>query len=413
MKVLIVNTSDIAGGAARAAYRLHQSLVGLNIDSKMLVQNKSSDDFTVISDISKICRGINALRPTLDGIPVKWYKNRTKTVFSPAWVPFSNIVEQINNYKPDIVHLHGVCGGMMRIEDIKKINAPLVWTLHDMWAVTGGCRYDENCGAYENQCGNCLVLGSRTDNDLSRKVFIRKEKTYSMISNLTIIALSKWMKLVVKKSALLKNRKVISLPNPIDTDTFKPLDFKAARSLWNLPMDKKLILFGAMGATDDPRKGFQELKSALKSLQYKNLELVVFGSSEPQEKDDLEYKVHYMGHLHDDISLVSLYSAVDLMIVPSLYETFGQTATEAMSCQTPVVAFATTGLIDIIEHKKTGFLAKKFDADDMARGIDWILTTDTYHDLCINSRKKVVQNFDSKLVATQYIHLYKDILNAE
>ena len=176
MKILIVNTYDIKGGAARAAYRLHKALLNSDVGSRMLVQNKSSDDYTVVTETGKIKKYTNKLRPILDSIPVRFYKNKTKTPFSPAWVPFGSIVDQINEIKPDIVHLHWICGGMIRIEEIAKIKAPIVWSLHDMWAFTGGCHYDEVCGGYKESCGNCKVLGSSQENDLSRKVWQRKQK---------------------------------------------------------------------------------------------------------------------------------------------------------------------------------------------------------------------------------------------
>ena len=160
MKILIVNTSDIQGGAARAAYRLHQALLTEGVDSQMLVQSQSSDDFTVIGPQTKVQKALGKLRPTLDSLPVHRYKDRTKTLFSPSWLPFSSIVERINSINPDVVHLHWIAGGMIRIEDLPKIKAPIVWSLHDMWAFTGGCHYDEECGAYQKQCGTCPVLGS-------------------------------------------------------------------------------------------------------------------------------------------------------------------------------------------------------------------------------------------------------------
>ena len=138
MKILIVNTSDIDGGAARAAYRLHKSLLQQGIDSQMLVQRKSSDDFTVLTEEKKTTKYFNKLRPIIDSIPVRFYKERTKTLFSPSWFGFGNIVDKINEINPDIVHLHWICGGMIKIEDIARINAPIVWSLHDMWAFTGG-----------------------------------------------------------------------------------------------------------------------------------------------------------------------------------------------------------------------------------------------------------------------------------
>lgn len=180
MKILIVNTSDIDGGAARAAYRLHKALITQGIDSQMLVQSKSSDDYRVVGENHKIRRILNKLRPFLDSIPIRFYKNRTKTLFSSSWLTFSSIVDKINEINPDIVHLHWICNGMIKIEDIARIKAPIVWSLHDMWAFTGGCHYDEECGRYEQECGNCKVLGSNKDNDLSKNVF--KMEIFKMAS---------------------------------------------------------------------------------------------------------------------------------------------------------------------------------------------------------------------------------------
>ncbi len=413
MKILIVSTSDILGGAARAAYRLHRSLLNQGINSQMLVQSKSSDDYTVICKNTKIHRALNMLRPTLDGLPVLFYKNRSKTVFSPAWLPFSSIVKQINEINPDIVHLHGVCGGMIKIEDFSEIKSPIVWSLHDNWAFTGGCRVMWRCEKYKDNCGACPRLGSDKENDLSRKVFNRKQKSFSKIEKMTIVGLSKWLYECAKTSILLKNKKHINLPNPINTSVYKPFDKEKARELWILPKDKKLVLFGANSATSDVNKGFKELSEALYKLEDKDIELVIFGSSKPKESQNFGFKTHYLGHIHDDVSLVTLYSAVDVMIVPSLQEAFGQTASEAMSCSRPVVAFATSGLLDIVEHKKTGYLAKPFDTNDLAHGIKWVLENDKYEQLCINAREKVLKEFDSVVVAKKYINLYKEVLIEE
>lgn len=412
MKLLIVNTSDIQGGAARAAYRLHRALLSEGVDSQMLVQLKFSDDFTVIGPQNKFQRALAMIRPTLDSLPVRCYPKRTKTLFSPSWFGFSNIINKINEINPDIVHLHWICGGMMRVEDMARIKAPIVWSLHDMWAFTGGCHYDEECGRYKEACGNCKVLGSEKENDLSRKIIKRKQKAFASKKDMTIVGLSNWLNECSKKSTLLKDKNHINLPNPIDTTTFKPFDKEKSRELWSLPKDKKLVLFGAMSATSDPRKGFKELSEAM-SLMEKNsdIEFVVFGSSRPQNASNFGFKTHYLGHLHDDVSLVTLYSAADVMVVPSLQEAFGQTASEAMSCGTPVVAFGTTGLLDIVDHKINGYLAKPFDTDDLAYGIDWILNYENYDGLCKNAREKVLKEFDSVVVAGKYIKLYEEILN--
>lgn len=410
MKILHLSKSDIVGGAARAMYRLHQCLRNEGLDSVVLCQDKQSGDYSVIGPQKIIQKSIASLRPSLDTLPVK--KNRkNKTLFSPAWLPFGGVVKNIEKIRPDIVHLHWIYGGMIRIERLTKIKAPIIWTLQDQWAYTGGCHYDEDCGKYKNQCERCPVLESGKKNDLSRKIFRRKSRIFSKINNMTIIGSSRWMSECARESRLLKGKKIITLPNPIDTNKYKPIDKNTAKSILNLSNHKKFILFGAVNATGDPRKGFKELIQALRQLKRKNIEFIVFGSYKPLNEPGLGLKIKFMGQLSDDISLQVLYSAVDVMIVPSLQESFGQTASESLSCGTPVVCFAATGLLDIVDHKKNGYLAKPFDTKDLADGIEWVLNNPDYNDLCANARKKVLKEFDSKVVAKKYIKLYKEILN--
>ncbi|BAS67696.1 MAG: glycosyltransferase [Gammaproteobacteria bacterium] len=408
MNVLMVTNTYCE---STAAYRLHKELHNQGVNVKLLTLKKSNDDWTVISPSSRIEKFINILRSYADQIPVKLYKYKSQTLFSPSWFGFSNIVHKINKINPDIVHLHWINGGMMRIEDIAKIKAPIVWSLHDNWAFTGGCHIMWECERYKNNCGSCPRLGSNKDNDLSRKVFNRKQKVFSQKKDITIVGLSHWLNECSKNSALLKDKPHINLPNPIDINVFKPFDTNTSRELWNLPKDKKLVLFGANSATSDINKGFKELSEALRQLQGKNIEFVVFGSSEPKNPQDFGFKTHYLGYLHDSVSLTTLYSAADVMVVPSLQEAFGQTAFEAMACGTPVVCFNATGLKDIVDHKKNGYLAKTFDTTDLKNGIEWVLNHDNYDELCKNAREKIVKKFDSKIVAEKYIELYKELLN--
>ncbi|WP_133013312.1 glycosyltransferase family 4 protein [Marinomonas flavescens] len=404
MKVLIVNTSDILGGAARAAYRLHQSLLAEGVDSQMLVQSKSSDDFTVHGPVTKIRKGLAKLRPLLDSLPVRFYKNRTQTLFSPSWLPFSDIVSRINQINPDVVHLHWIAGGMMRIEDIAKIKAPIVWSLHDMWPFTDGYHYDAKFDIENN------VLPEIAKSALQSNNLKRKRKAYRKVENMTIVGLSEWLANCSKKSDVLGDKNHIRLPNPINTSAYSPFSKIKARELLNLPLDKNLILFGAMGATSDPRKGYKQLSDALKAVDSKNTELIVFGSSAPNNGNVFSQKTHYLGTLHDDVTLRVLYSAADVIVVPSLQENLSNAIMESLACGTPVVGFDIGGNSDLIDHKSNGYLAKPYNTVDLAEGISWVLNHPMPSELSTNAREKVLANFDSKLVATQYIDLYKGIL---
>lgn len=398
MKILIVNSSDENGGAARAAYRLHKSLLDNYVDSHMLVQSKTSLDYTVIGPANKLEKLLSRLRPTLDKLPFYFSKSVTPSLFSCAWFPSKGLINKINAQDPDVVHLHWVNGGMLRIEDIAKINAKVVWTLHDMWPLCGGWHYEED-------------LASRYQKKIDQIIFKRKKKVFLIMNNLTLIGVSRWIQECANQSELFENKKVANLPNPLNTKIYKPADRYFSRELWNLPQDKKLILFGAMAPTSDARKGFRELLESLFRINTKDVEFVVFGSSEPKIPLDIGCKIHYMNVVNDDVSLTALYSSVDVMLVPSRQEAFGQTASEAMSCGVPVVAFGHTGLLDIVDHKINGYLATPLDTDDFARGIDWVLNNDNYKQLSSNAREKVVRNFDSDLVAGQYINLYRAIID--
>ena len=278
------------------------------------------------------------------------------------------------------------------------------------YLITGGCHYDEECGNYQEQCGTCPVLNSNKLQDLSHKVWLRKQATFDKMTNLNIIGLSRWLADCAKQSSLFKGIPVSHLPNPIDTSTFAPFNKQQARALLNLPQDKNLVLFGAMGAISDPRKGFKKLAEALTQVDVDNTELVVFGSSQPKTSQGFKQKIHYLGHLYDDVSLVTLYSAVDVMIAPSLQENLSNAIMESLACGTPVVAFDIGGNGDMIEHKKTGYLAKAFNTTDLKDGIEWILNSSNTEEIRNNSRKKVLDDFDSIFVVKKYIKLYQNII---
>lgn len=407
MKILIVSTSDIKGGAAKASYRLHKSLLSKNIDSKMLVQSKTSDDYTILTEDGRWAKNVDKLRPIIEKLPVRFYKDRTKTPFSPSWFGFSSVVDKINEINPDVVHLHWICGGMIKIEDLAKIKAPIVWSLHDMWAFTGGCHYDENCDAFKANCGNCKVLGSKKTNDLSRKVFNRKLKTYSKMSDIIVVGSSKWISECAKNSTLFKKRKIVTLPNCIDSKLFLPIDKNLVRGIFDIPIDKKVILFGAMNSLGDLRKGAKELFIAINLLKLKDTVFVISGSSRPQKIPKLKYPVYFIPPLEDEVSLPLMYNVADVMIVPSLQENLANSIVESLSCGIPVVAFDIGGNKDMIEHKKNGYLSKAKNPEDMAAGIEWILENSDYTGLATNARKTILSKFDSSVVSSKYIDLYK------
>ena len=399
MKVLIISATDKRGGAGIAAYRLCSALRDCGVDAQMLVQEKSSDDDWVILHKTFLGRLGVLLRKVLDRLA--WWllhHGKGELLFSTSWVPSGRLVKQINKLKPDIVHLHWVQGGMLRIEDIAKIQAPLVWTAHDMWVCTGGSHY----------CDTCHLPNTTHESFTEKWNIKRKKKLYDYKKDITIIALSNWLAGICKESALCANMNIATLPNVVDTNIFAPLDKKGARQQLQLPADKRLVVFGAMNATSDPRKGYRELVAALNLLKSDNVELIVFGANKGE--DISNYKTHYIGHISSVEKMAQLYNVADVVVVPSMQEAFGLVAVEAMACKTPVVAFGTTGLLDIVDHKKNGYLAKPFSAQDLANGIDWVLKNNQDGKLGKCAREKVIQHFSADAVVPRYIDLYKRII---
>jgi glycosyltransferase involved in cell wall biosynthesis len=411
LKILIISTSDIYGGAGIAAHRLHQSLLLQGIESKMLVQNKMSDNYSIeTTNISRIQKNIPKLRSAIDGLPVRFYKHRNKTPFSPSWLGFNDIADQINKINPDIVHLHWICGGMISIEHLSKIKSPIVWSCHDMWPFTGGCHYDENCNGYKTSCGKCPVLKSDVSNDLSNKILNKKLNSYSKIENLTVIGSSKWIEQCAKQSILFKDRKILNLPNGIDTQLFNVINKDIVKNIFKIPKNKKVILFAAMNLLEDPRKGSKELFIAINELDVRDTIFVIAGSSPPEKELKLKYPVYFIPPLRDEISLPLMYNIADVMIVPSLQENLANSIIESLACGVPVVCFDIGGNIDMVEHKKNGYLAKELDTTDMAIGIKWILENENYDKLSYNARKKVLDDFDSTVITKKYIDMYQEII---
>lgn len=354
MRIVMVNFSDLVGGAARAAFRLHNALLTENIDSKFIVQQKISDQASVLGPETKINKTMSYVLPYIDKITLLRYPKKMP-FYSPARFGSKEIIDRINSLKPDIVHLHWIYKGMIKFSDIRKIRAPIVWSFHDMWAFTGGCHYDMFCNGYKKQCGHCKVLGSNRFRDFSNINFKHKAAIYNSLPKITFVCLSKWLMNCASESTLLKGHNIINLPNPIDTSVFKPIDKLTARYILNFPNDKKLILFGAMNPTSSYLKGFHLLFESLSKLKTKNIELVIFGANKPSNPPDFNINYRYVGQLSDDISLSALYSAVDVSVIPSIQENLSNTIMESLACGTPVVSFNIGGNSDMVEHLRNGF----------------------------------------------------------
>jgi len=409
MKVIHLAYSNFIGGASVAANRIHLSLLKHNIDSEIWANELDENSSNFEKNNNKLKKIIKRISIFLVWPLKKLIKTDISIHHSIAIIP-SDWCEKINNSDADIVNLHWIQRETLSIKDISKIKKPIVWTLHDMWAF---------CGAEHYTNDDRWRKGYKPNNrpnyesgfDINRWNWKRKKKYWK--KEIQIVTPSTWLADCVKESELMKNWPVSVIANPIDTERWSPMDKKKALEHLNLPTDVPLILFGAIGGSKDLRKGYDHLLSALNYLKNipntKKFELVVFGENKPKLSLDLKFPSHFLGHLGNDISLRAAYSAVDVVVVPSKQDNLPNIAVEAQACGVPVVAFDIGGLPDIIDHKKTGYLAEAFDIKDLANGIYWVLDHDKPQSLRNYIHAQAVLKFNESTIAKKYLSIYSNI----
>ena len=226
--------------------------------------SKSTDDVHVHAPDTSLQQALARIAPRADQLPARRYRHRAPGLFSTAWLP-DLLASRLLAQRPDVVHLHWINYGFVRIETLARIGRPLLWTLHDMWPFTGGCHYAGACGRYQAGCGDCPQLDSASAVDLSSRTMRRKRLAWSG-RDLTVIAPSRWLAGLAGRSALFAASRVEVIPNCLDTVRFCPGSKAAARAALGLPQDRRLVLFVALDADAEPRKGFDQLEAALGRL---------------------------------------------------------------------------------------------------------------------------------------------------
>jgi glycosyltransferase involved in cell wall biosynthesis len=414
VQITLLSTSDIYGGAAIAGYRLFKALRKNRVQAHLLVQNKLTKDEEVITISQTYWQQKKTfLRFALDRLLFLPYEKDkgVRFAFSPGNVGI-NLAEHPLVRQADVINLHWINFGFLSLRSIRqlaKLNKPIVWTFHDMWAFTGGCHYSGDCTHYRTHCHDCPFLRNPGPRDLSFRVFKEKIKTFAHLP-LTVVTSSEWLAGLARESALLKSFRVQSIPIPIDTQVYQPLDQSECRRQLGLPADKKLILFGAMN-TRDTRKGFAYLAEALEQLKdQKDVELVVFGKADEQTLKALPLKVNYLGAISQPEKLVPVYNAADVFVLPSLEDNLPNTVIESLACGTPVVGFRMGGLPEMVEHRVTGYVADFKSATDLAKGIGYVLFEADAPALRTQARAKALRDYSEEVVTARYYQLYAEVV---
>ena len=415
MKILIINKSDTVGGAAIAAKRLKDALQSNGHSVKMLVQEKLSDDETIFSTTTNgLKKYYNILLFILERVYFLFFE-KSKAVrfsFSPA-VAGENITKHPLVKEADVIHIHWFNQGFLSLKNLKqllRLNKKIVWTLHDMWAFTGGCHYSGNCENYKINCGNCKFLKKPGEKDLSTRILKKKQRILQN-SNMQIITCSNWLANKARESSLLKDFSIKAIPNPIDTSIFHPKDKPKLREQMGLPQNKKLILFGAANIMDE-RKGLKYLVSALEKIKLENPELaenseiLLFGKSNEEFLAQLPLKVNNLGLIKGESNISNVYAVADVFVLPSLEDNLPNTVMESLACGTPVVAFNAGGIPEMVDHKKSGYLAEYKSVGDLADGVSYVLQHKNPKFMLENSVDKVKLAFNQNIVQDQYQSVY-------
>lgn len=416
LKVCIVNTSDVRGGAAIAARRLLHALRKNGVDAKMLVQNKRSDDTSVFSTTnSKWKKYLNYWRFLRERIPIvmKIAKKENRFAFTSG-----KFGEDISNHplilESDVIHLHWINHSFLSLKSIEKLiklGKTIVWTNHDMWAFTGACHHSYSCENYQKNCGNCYLLKNPEANDLSNRVWNQKNQTTGF-KEIIFITCSEWLGNRARKSSLLKQSKVLAIPNPIDTSVFKPKGQIALREKFGVNSDKKLILFGAVNIKNK-FKGFDYFVKALAKIKKEMGELpevVVFGKSTPDLLEQIPLKTHNLGTIHGIEKMSEVYNLADVYVNPSLMENLPNTIMESFACGVPVLAFAVGGIPEMINHGENGYLAEYKSVEDLSLGIKTVLMNEKSVDYRQNCLKKVAENYSEESVSERMLAIYQESL---
>lgn len=411
LKVTLICHSDLLGGASIVTYRLLYALRDAGVDAKMLVFNRYSNDDLVEEAARRPTRGASFFKERLKIFLRNGFSRKNLFKVSTAsdglrvdkhpWVQ-----------EADVLLLSWINQGLLSVKGIRRLaktGKPIVWTMHDMWNLTGICHHAQECRGYFEQCGNCQFLSGHSARDLSNKIWKKKKKLYDS-TNLTFVAVSNWLARCAARSTLLSERDVRVIPNAFPVDSFFT---KPTQIVDRLGEASNIILMGA-ARLDDPIKG---LPMAIEALNYlfdnrpdiaSDSMLVFFGNvADKASFDGLRFPHQQLGRVNDSNLLRQLYAHAKVVISTSLYETLPGTLIEGLASGALPVTFGRGGQADIIEHKVNGYIARYKDTKDFANGIVWALGQKPDRDAL---HEDVRRRFSSVTIARQYVDLFNSLL---
>jgi len=384
-RILMIANSDGLGGAARAAQRLFECLYSEGKDVSFLLANTKTNHVNVIQ-ISTLKKFVKMLYSRIDILICKVLDPKNKNWKTAAYFGVLK-ARHLNNSDFDVINLHWIGHGLISIGQLLKLEKPIIWTLHDDWALNSFAHYSF----------------SYNENSLARSYFkqrrLNSKKRLLQKSNLFIVALNTSIASRLIKEVPHLQGKIFIVPNPLDTDKFFPIKKFNTKAFENLPKKKPFILY--LGGVDDPRKGFDLLLQSLKSCQ-SNFDLIIIGKNQ-YGSTGLNSQIQIKSHnpIKSVGELREIYSRAHTVLIPSRAEGLPQVATEALSCGTPIVGFAIPGLTDIVIEEINGYLVKPFDLQKLAKTIDKVINKNK-DDFSKSCRDYALKNFSYKNISSKF-----------
>ena len=411
----VVHVAPTALSDISAAWRIKSAQREIGVDAVAVVQvgERSGHIFTFDQDMKVALRKKHFFE-RVDSLPVRMSPERIRDLpWSAAWTG-RRISNFINTLEPDIVNIHWLTNGSVNLADLRHIKCPVVFTLHDVWAVTGGCHCNLECDGWRNECRDCPQLGrSLLGFEFASLLRRHKVSAYERVPSLTIVSPSRWLARMASESGCFAGRNISVIPNCVNHKVFRPENKTSARIRLGVPVGKIVVGFGAVNATSVSYKGYGLLLEVLQVLRQRtnlDIHLVVFGAKDTGVR--MSFETSFLGSIHREDDLACIYQACDVFVSPSRQDNFPSTVVEATSCGTPVVAFDIGGVSEIIEHGVSGYLAKPFDVLDFANGIQWLMASPER----LSSAGQEASNFTSEYcgqneVAQKYLDLYVSLIS--
>jgi len=414
LKILEIGTTDTKGGAAMVSWELKAGLEKLGHEAYMAVGFKRSDDpkiFDVFNTplnrfISKIIHKNFYQRLSYH---IAYHRSNDISIPLAKKIFHHKILKDI-----DIIHAHNLHSNFFNLNELPMLShqKPFIWTLHDMWAITGHSAHAFDCDHWQTggcQCKLPDTIPPHKKNNSQKLWELKKEIYYK--SKLHIVVPSKWLYEKAQLS-ILKNHVAHLIYNGVDTNIFKPQEKNIARKKLGLPLDKKIILFASKGGSKNIWKGWNFVEDIID--KEKNNPHILFLCLGGYDTDMRLKNVAPIDYIKDRNKLASYYSASDMLLYPSIADNCPLTVLEAMACGLPVLAFATGGIPELIMHKKTGYVAEYKNKKDLRAGFEYLITVslDKFNSMSEECRKRVVRHFSLPNMTQQYLNLYQKILYA-